>query len=188
MSNEGFEQIGTVLNRSGMGAGHVGEFVGVGNRKVRHGIRLEVSPQVFDRIQLRRVGRREHTAHMGMGDQEVAHDNGAMRPQIVPDHHEGRTELAIQPREERHSAPRVDIGARCKRKYRRTRSRPGATHNAPTTLTLRCERVRWRMMGVSPRGAQPRRTNGAIKNADSSMKTSQAFRREAFFLPGAIRT
>ena len=110
MSNEGFEPIGTVLNRSRMGAGHVGEFVGVGNRKVRHGIRLEVSPQVFDRIQFRRVGRQEHTAHMRMGDQEVAHDNGAMRPQIVPDHHEGRTELAIQPREERHGAPRVDIG------------------------------------------------------------------------------
>ena len=81
----------------------------------------------------------------------------------------------------------LTLASRCRRKYRRTRSRSGATHNAPITLTLRCERVRWRMMGVVPRGAQPRRTNGAIKNADSSMKTSQAFRRAAFFLPGAIR-
>ena len=42
MANEGFEQIGTVLKRSSMGAHHVGEFVDIGNRKVRQGIRLEM--------------------------------------------------------------------------------------------------------------------------------------------------
>ena len=78
----------------------------------------------------------------------------------------------------------LTLASRCRRKYRRTRSRSGVTHNAPTTLNLRCERVRWRMMGVAPRSAQPRRTKGAIRNAHSPMNTSQAFRREAFFYPG----
>ena len=110
MTNEGFEQVGAMLQRSGMGTGHVGEFVDIGYRKIRKGVRLEVSPQVFDRVQLRRVGRKEDAAHMRMGDQEIAHDNGAMGLQIVPDHHEGRTELAIQLREERRGAPCVDIG------------------------------------------------------------------------------
>ena len=110
MANEGFEQIATVLKRSGMRTRHVGEFVDVGNRKVRHGIALEVSPQVFDRIQLRRVGRKEYAAYVPMRFQKITHDNRSMGLQAVPDHHERRTELAIQLGEERHDASRVDIG------------------------------------------------------------------------------
>ena len=93
-----------------MGARHVGEFVDVGNRKVRQGIRLEVSPKIFNRVQLRRVGRKEDAAHMRMLGREITHGNRSMRLQAVPDHRERRTELAIQPAEERHGAPRVDIG------------------------------------------------------------------------------
>ena len=51
MTNEGFEQVGAMLRRSGMGTNHVGEFVDVGYRKIRKGVRLEASPQVFDRVQ-----------------------------------------------------------------------------------------------------------------------------------------
>ena len=142
MSNEGFEQIGTVLKRSGMGSGHVGEFVDVGYREVRHGIRLQVSPQVFDRIQLRCVGRKKDLADVRMRCQEITHDNRSMRLQPVPDHHERPTELAIQLGEERHDAACVDIGVTVQTKVQANPSRSGVTHNAPITLTLRCERVR----------------------------------------------
>ena len=56
MTNEGFEQVEAMLQRSGMGTGHVGEFVDIGHRKIRKRARLEVSPQAFDRVQLQRAG------------------------------------------------------------------------------------------------------------------------------------
>ena len=110
MTNEGFEQVGAMLQRSGMGTGHVGEFVDIGYRKIRKRVRLEVSPQVFDRVQFRRVGWKEDPAHMRVRGQEVAHENCSMGLQAVPDHHERRTELAVQLGEKRHGAPRIDIG------------------------------------------------------------------------------
>ena len=45
-----------MLQPSGMGTSHVGEFVDVGYRKR---VRLEASPQVFDRVQFRCVGWKE---------------------------------------------------------------------------------------------------------------------------------
>ncbi len=48
-----------MLQRSGMGTNHVGEFVDVGYRKIRKRVRLEASPQVFDRVQFRCVGWKE---------------------------------------------------------------------------------------------------------------------------------
>lgn len=116
-TNERFEQIETALKRSGIGAGHIGEFVEVGKCKMRHGIRLEVAPQVFDRVHLRRVGRKKGAAYVRMRIQKITHVNRSMRRALT-------------------------LASRCRRKYRRTRFRSGATHNAPITLTLRCERVR----------------------------------------------
>ena len=48
-----------MLQPSGMGTSHVGEFVDVGYRKIRKRVRLEASPQVFDRVQFRCVGWKE---------------------------------------------------------------------------------------------------------------------------------
>ena len=39
---------------------------GIGLQSIRQGIRLEVSPKIFNRVQLRRVGRKEDAAHMRM--------------------------------------------------------------------------------------------------------------------------
>ncbi|MCX6006161.1 MAG: hypothetical protein NTZ34_02730, partial [Chloroflexi bacterium] len=44
----------------------------------------------------------------------------------------------------------------------------------------------WIKTGVSPRGAQVRRTEGRWETPLSSWKKIQAFRRRAFFLPRAI--
>lgn len=110
MKNEGFEQGGAMLKCSGMETGHIGELVDIGYRKICKRIRLEISPQVFDGVQFRCVGWKKDPAHMRVRGQEVTHEMGSMRLQAVPDHHERRTELAIQLSEKRHGAPRVDIG------------------------------------------------------------------------------
>ena len=97
--------MGTALNRSGMGAGQVGASVS-GIARFAMGFVLRHPPQAFDRINSGAQGGKEDAAHMRMGGQEIAHDNGAVGLQIVPDHHERRTELAIQLLGERRGAPR----------------------------------------------------------------------------------
>ena len=47
---------------------------------------------------------------MRMSRQEITHDDCSMGLQPVPDRHKRRTELAIQLGEERHGAPRIDVG------------------------------------------------------------------------------
>ena len=110
MTHEGLEDVGAALNGTRVGTGRVGEFVDVGDREVRHGVPLEVSPKVFDRVEFRRVGGQELAAQEWARVEELAHDNGVVRPQVVPHHDERRVELAFQLREEVPGAARVDVG------------------------------------------------------------------------------
>lgn len=110
MLNERLQQVGLVLKGSGMQSSPYGEFLGIEYGQVGERVHLEISPQIFDRIQLRRVRRQEDTTNMTMGEEKFAHHGGSVGLQTVPHQHEGRSKLTIQLDEKRHGPLRIDIG------------------------------------------------------------------------------
>jgi hypothetical protein len=66
------------------------------------------------------------------------------------------------------------------------RRRRGDTIRAPIPETFSCERARTASQGVSPHGAQVRRSTGIIKKPVSSRQTRWAPRRRSFFYLGPV--
>ena len=166
----------------------IGEFVGVGNRKVCHGIRLEISPQVFDRIQLRRVGWKENAAYVRVCFQEITHDDCSMRLQAVPDHHERRTELAIQLGEERHGAPRIDISVAVQTEVQANRVPFGGDAQRTDHADFAMRASALANDGRCP-ARRPTTPNQRGHQKRGFIDENQpGFQARGVFLPGAIRT
>ena len=110
MQNEGSQDRWLVLHRAGVGAGLIGEFVDIKERRIGQGIVLEVSPEVFDRIELGCIGRQVFGSDMGLGREEHLDNAGAVRLQPIPDQDPGRAELTVELAEERADGDGVEIG------------------------------------------------------------------------------
>lgn len=101
-----------MLHRARVGAGLIGEFVDIEERRIGQGIVLEVAPQVFDRIELGCIGRQEDGSDMGVGSQEGLDDAGTVCLQPIPDQDPWRVQLTVELAEERADGDGVEIGMR----------------------------------------------------------------------------
>lgn len=109
MTKEGSQQCLAVLNRVGGTAGAASQGVDVGCRIVGQAIGLEVGPEVFDRVELGRIGWQVFEVG-GTRRYTLIHEFALVSLEAVPDKDDGRAQLALQLFEEPHGTGGIDIG------------------------------------------------------------------------------
>ena len=112
MPNEGSQQNLVALKRPGMPAGRERELIEIEESRVGHRIHLEITPERFDRVQLRGIRREKGRAHFGMAVEESASGPCAVRLETIPDQPDRLAQLVRQLPEEIADMRRSDICVR----------------------------------------------------------------------------
>jgi hypothetical protein len=146
---------------------------------------FQVGPQVFDRVELGRVGRQPFDLEpVSLLMQVGAHLVAPVGRQAIPQQH--------------HPLPAIEAGQLLQHADQavgvvgvllQVKAQPSAGNSAGRIqsvaegggLEARFQATRWRRIGVWPRGDQLRRTGGISEMPDSSKKTSQADSARALF-------
>lgn len=113
MFDEGPQERRVALERAGMAPSCDAEGGDVDECRIGEGIGFEVVPDVFDGIELRRVGGEDDAPGCREGAEERSDGRGPMRLEAVP-HHEKRRALQLggQVPEKRQHTRGVDVGVR----------------------------------------------------------------------------
>ena len=118
MTEEGAQEILTVLNAEGCTASAVRQGVQVGGGIVGEAIGFEVGPDIFDGIEL--GGIRGEVDQVRRARQDTLPDGFAfMSLEAVPDEHDWSAQLSLQLLEEDERALAVDVGIRVETKVKR---------------------------------------------------------------------
>ena len=84
MFDEGTEELGSALNRAGGPKGRGGERVQVKEWAIGQRVGFQIGPDVFNRIELGSVGRKELGPDAGTGLDEVLNFAGAVSLKAIP--------------------------------------------------------------------------------------------------------
>jgi len=90
-------------------SGSFGKHLELGWRQVGHGACLEVGPSVFDRIEIRSIGRQERAARSQRLTENSGYLGATVSLEAVPDHHCTAGKMASQNLKERHYFGNADI-------------------------------------------------------------------------------
>ena len=164
-----------------MAAGSRRELLEIEESQIRQRVALQIAPDVLDRVELGRIGRKELGRELAVRGEEVLDEVRAVSIEPVPDENDGRVDLGEELPEKVDDTLRVDVGVRMEAKVETDVASIGGHAQRPDDGHLAMGAPQWRSNGVSPRGFHVRRMSGAIIRPLSSMNASQACRRHAFF-------
>jgi hypothetical protein len=172
---EGAQQVGFSLQGASVATSGVCESRQVEMRRVGQGIRFQVAPGIFDRVQVRCVGGQEIRLGISAGGQELRGSASAMGIQPIPEQQPRSVQFAVQVAQEGDHLLGVDVGigmeAEIKPAFAAAQTQDG--DDGDLLMMHAALQQQWCL--------PPRRTNGAIRKPLSSRNTSQAFRRRVFF-------
>lgn len=112
MPNEGSQQGLIALKRPRMPTGREPELIEIEESRVGHRIHLEVTPERFDRVQLRGIRREKGRSHFGMAIEESASEPCAVCLETIPDQPDRIAQLVRQLSQESADMRRSDICVR----------------------------------------------------------------------------
>ncbi len=104
MAQERAEQVGPALQGAGVEAGE--------------GIHFQVAPSVLEGIEFRGVRREKGGERVGMSDQELGGPARPMGIEVVPEHHPGAVQFALQTGAKADHVTRWDVGIRVEAKVK----------------------------------------------------------------------
>jgi len=157
-----------------------GEYADFRAGQIGERVALEIAPSVFNRVQLRSIGREVNLPPLPYlnkdRDAEVTMDSGT-----IPDQQQRIVKVAGELAEKSQPRQRIEVFIDQQLKIQ--------THFAPVRTDaqggdggdLLRLRPTCRSTGVCPHRLQVRRTTGSRSSPLSSRKTSHPFRRQAFF-------
>lgn len=116
MQDEGSQDRWLMLNGAGVITGLISELIDVEERRVGQRVLLEISPNVFDWIELGRIRREVLRSDMGLGTEERLDDAGAVRLEPIPDQDPGRGQLPVELPKEAADTEGIDVGVRMESK------------------------------------------------------------------------
>ncbi len=118
MSQKASQQILPALHGVGSATCSMGQSVKIKGGIVGQGIGLEVSPEVFDRVEFGSV-RRQVLEMRRAGQDALVEELALVGLEAVPDEHDGGAQLPLQMLEEVHGARGIDVGIRMQPKVQR---------------------------------------------------------------------
>ena len=161
-------------------SGSFGKHLELSWRQVGHGACLEVGPSVFDRIEIRSIGRQERAARSQRLTENPGYLGTAVSLEAVPDHHRTAGKMASQNLEERHYFRDADstIWMQAEEKRQLVAARWNAQCSDGRDLLMRASPLKqhWRLALGRPAAAnQWRHQEATLVNKDQGSLQSPGF-------------